>query len=88
MAAPYPAAGLSRPLGGQWQGMPGEPPIPRYPGTDRPADPGAEDAAVVDDGDLAPGGQPPPPDDAALPSEMKGHVDPKALRHPDAAPPI
>jgi hypothetical protein len=44
--------------------------------------------AVVDRGQLAPGGQPPPPDDAALPSEMKGHVDLMALRHRDAAPPI
>jgi hypothetical protein len=41
--------------------------------------------AVVDRGQLAPGGQPPPPDDVALPSEMKGHVDLKTLRRLDAA---
>jgi hypothetical protein len=47
--------------------------IPAYPGQDRPADPGAEDMAVVADGQLAPGGETQSTDDAAPPSEMKGH---------------
>ena len=41
-----------------------DPPIPPYPGQDRPADPGAEDMS-----------QPDPPDDVALPSEMQGRSD-------------
>ena len=42
---------------------PGQPEIPAYPGTDRPAGPDAE-SQVVPDNEQA--------DDAALPSEMEG----------------
>jgi hypothetical protein len=52
------------------------PPVHPYRGQDRPAGPGAEDEAVVGDGELAPGGQADAPDDAALPSQTEGHTEP------------
>ena len=42
---------------------PGQPDIPPYPGTGRPAGPDAESQEVPDNV---------PPDDAALPTEMEG----------------